>query len=65
MKPNPIRYHRFLNGISQFELASRVNVSQPLVSMWEAGWKIPSPEQYELLGKALCVPPEKLQGGKQ
>ena len=34
---NPIKFYRKANKYSQLELANKIGVGQPLISMWENG----------------------------
>ena len=50
---NKIRESRIRVGLSQTELADKLDVSQALVSMWEVGKKAPNPTQSEMLAEVL------------
>jgi transcriptional regulator with XRE-family HTH domain len=50
-----IREHRSEAGVSQVELAKRLNVSQPLVSAWECGKVIPCIDDLVAIELALKV----------
>ena len=48
-----IRERRRGNGLSQQELAARLNVSQPSISLWELGKAVPSADQLQQLEDIL------------
>ena len=50
---SPIRLGREKNGLSQAELAAKVGVSQPLVSIWERGVAQPDEMQKQKLDSIL------------
>ena len=50
-----IREHRTEAGVSQVELADRLDVSQPLVSAWECGKVIPCVDDLVAIERALKV----------
>ncbi len=55
-----IKKLRIERGISQEELAERVNVSRQTISKWENGLAVPSGDNLARLGKALEVPVDAL-----
>lgn len=59
---NKIRQLREQRGMQQKELALELNVSQPTVSDWEAGRKIPSAKSTMKLAKFFSVSVEYLMG---
>lgn len=50
-----IKYLRELHGISQADLARRVNTSQQEMSEYERGNVLPRPERIEAIAKAIGV----------
>ena len=50
-----IRDARVKLGITQAELASRLNVTQAAVSHWEQGISMPTPKQIPVIAKILKV----------
>lgn len=50
-----VRVVRLSRGISQTALASRLKVSQPVVSRWESGRCNPHPETVSRIGASLGV----------
>lgn len=58
-----IKTIRTAGGISQEELAERVNVSRQTISKWENGAACPSGDNLNQLGKALGVPVDVLLNG--
>src|ERR1035437_9472133 len=48
-----IRERRRANALSQTELAGRLNVSQPTISLWEKGKAAPSNDQLAKLNEIL------------
>ena len=50
---SPIRLGREKNGLSQAELAAKIGVSQPLVSIWERGVAQPDEAQKQKLDSIL------------
>jgi transcriptional regulator with XRE-family HTH domain len=48
-----IRERRVANGLSQEDLAKRLGISQPTVSMWERGRATPDPQQMSVLDNLL------------
>lgn len=62
---NKIRQLREQRGMQQKELALELSVSQPTVSDWEAGRKIPSAKSTMKLAKFFSVSVEYLMGGTE
>ena len=59
---NMLAMTRHLAGLRQRDLAARVGVSRPLISMIETGAVRPTPELEEKLATALGMPAELLFG---
>lgn len=58
-----IRTHRKRAGITQAQLARRLNVTQSAVSWWESGkWK-PCKKYHKRLAKIFGITVEELTGG--
>ena len=55
-----MKHIRIEQGISQEELAERVNVSRQTISKWENGLVCPTGDNLHQLGKALGVPVDAL-----
>lgn len=56
MKPStPIERYRVAAGLSQSDLARVTDLSQPMISRWEAGLQIPTPEQVVILINELEI----------
>lgn len=53
MNTNAIRDARIRIGASQAELATKLGVSQPLISNWESGKLSPAPEYLKVLQRVL------------
>jgi transcriptional regulator with XRE-family HTH domain len=51
-----LRDARKASGLTQYQLAERLNVSQPLVCMWESGQEKPSDEQRRKISQILAFP---------
>lgn len=51
-----IRERRMLLGLSQYELADRLQVRQGAVSAWERGLRIPSRENLARISSELGIP---------
>ena len=56
MNPNQIKAARIKVGLSQYELANKVGVSQPTISNWERGPGSPSERELQLLNNILGPP---------
>lgn len=60
-----LRHLRLTAGLSQTALAARVNVSQSLVSRWEAGRATPTAEAHAALERVLRrATPKSRHGGR-
>ena len=57
-----IRYKRQAMGLSQEQLAERLEVSRQAVAKWESGKGFPSAERLLHLGQALDIPVGALLG---
>lgn len=55
-----IRLARIANGMTQMELARKLNVSQGAVGAWEIGYSFPRPKSMVKLCEVLRIPVEKL-----
>ena len=62
MKVNRIRSLRESRGLQQKELAIELGISQPTVSDWEAGRKVPSAKSTMKMAKYFHVSVEYLMG---
>ncbi len=59
---NNIRHFRKQSGLSQEQLAERVQVTRQTISNWELGETSPNPEQLALLSDALGRSIDELMG---
>lgn len=59
-----IRYYRKLRGLTQAELAARINVSEKTISSWEVDRTEPNMEAVENLSAVLGVSKSELVGEK-
>lgn len=59
-----IRYYRKLRGLTQAELALRINVSEKTISSWEVDRTEPNMEAVENLSAVLGVSKSELVGEK-
>jgi len=50
---NKLRLYRFLAGLTQEELARKLNLSQPLISVYELGKHTPYKKRRERIAKVL------------
>ena len=57
---NPIKFFRKKAGLSQSDLAQKMNVVQGTVSLWESGKRSPSLEDIIKLSEILSISPENL-----
>ncbi len=54
------RVARVRKGLFQSELAAKVGVSQPFMSLIENGYRVPTPEQARAIEHVLGVPISEL-----
>jgi len=55
-----LRRARVLKGMSQSELAGKVGVSQPIISLIETGYRKATPDEMARLAKELQADPKML-----
>jgi putative transcriptional regulator len=60
MRENNMKYYRKRAGMTQEELAKKLNVSKSYISLKETGKRNVSTEEAELIAKALNTPVEKI-----
>lgn len=59
-KTSNLSRYREERGLSQTELARKMNVTQQCISSWQTGRTIPKPYQMKMLSEILSVPINKL-----
>ncbi|HFC9327568.1 TPA: helix-turn-helix transcriptional regulator [Enterococcus faecium] len=59
-KTSNLSRYREERGISQTELARKMNVTQQCISSWQTGRTIPKPYQMKMLSEILSVPINEL-----
>ncbi|EOS7760903.1 helix-turn-helix transcriptional regulator [Enterococcus hirae] len=52
--------YREERGLSQTELARKINVTQQCISSWQTGRTIPKPYQMKMLSEILSIPINEL-----
>lgn len=60
MRENNMKYYRKRAGMTQEELAKKLNVSKSYISLKETGKRNVSTEEAELIAKALNAPVGKI-----
>lgn len=55
-----IKRARIVNGMTQYELAKKLHVSQGTVGAWEIGYSFPRPKSMLRLCEILSIPIEEL-----
>ncbi|EMF0303006.1 helix-turn-helix transcriptional regulator [Enterococcus faecium] len=55
-KTSNLSRYREERGLSQTELARKMNVTQQCISSWQTGRTIPKPYQMKMLSEILSVP---------
>ena len=59
-KTSNLSRYREERGLSQTELARKMNVTQQCISSWQIGRTIPKPYQMKMLSEILSVPINEL-----
>ncbi|MFZ4898423.1 helix-turn-helix transcriptional regulator [Enterococcus durans] len=59
-KTSNLSRYREERGLSQTELARKMNVTQQCISSWQIGRTIPKPYQMKILSEILSVPINEL-----
>ena len=59
-KTSNLSQYREERGLSQTELARKMNVTQQCISSWQTGRTIPKPYQMKMLSEILSVPINEL-----
>lgn len=59
-KTSNLSRYREERGLSQTELARKMNVTQQCISSWQTGRTIPKPYQMKMLSEILSVPINEL-----
>ena len=59
-KTSNLSRYREERGLSQTELARKMNVTQQCISSWQTGRTIPKPYQMRMLSEILSVPINEL-----
>ena len=59
-KTSNLSRYREERGLSQSELARKMNVTQQCISSWQTGRTIPKPYQMKMLSEILSVPINEL-----
>ena len=59
-KTSNLSRYREERGLSQTELARKMNVTQQCISSWKIGRTIPKPYQMKMLSEILSVPINEL-----
>ena len=59
-KTSNLSRYREERGLSQTELARKMNVTQQCISSWQTGRTIPKPYQIKMLSEILSVPINEL-----
>ena len=62
MQPLRIKEIRIKSGMSQLELANKLNVNQTAISQWERGASYPSYEKLPILARLLNCTIDELYG---
>ena len=53
--PEKLTFLRKQNGLTQIELAEKLNVSRQAISRWEVGTAVPSTDNLKMLSDLYCV----------
>ncbi|EMF0115749.1 helix-turn-helix transcriptional regulator [Enterococcus faecium] len=59
-KTSNLSRYREERGLSQTELARKMNVTQQCISSWQIGRTIPKPYQMKMLSEILSIPINEL-----
>ncbi|HGZ5005203.1 helix-turn-helix transcriptional regulator [Enterococcus faecalis] len=59
-KTSNLSRYREERGLSQTELARKMNVTQKCISSWQIGRTIPKPYQMKMLSEILSIPINEL-----
>ena len=59
-KASNLSRYREERGLSQTELARKMNVTQQCISSWQIGRTIPKPYQMKMLSEILSIPINEL-----